>query len=131
MNITPLHVGISVKNMDEAIEWYKQNLDFELKQNDYVPPLAAWVCFMKKDDFEIELFQYDAPKAIPEERLLPNTDLMTIGTKHLAFHTDDMAALKAKLEANGVDIAFCTVMEGNQVMFIRDNSGVLIEFIGE
>lgn len=125
----PLHVGISVSNMDASLEWYKKNLGFELTQDDYVPPLGARICFVEKDGFELELFQYDDPKAIPEDRKTPNSDLQTIGTKHVAFLTDDMKALKEGFVANGVDIAHEVTMEGNAVMFVRDLDGVLIEFI--
>lgn len=124
-----LHVGISVKNMEEALEWYKRNLDFELVKDDYVPPLKARICFIRNGDFEIELFEYDNPKPIPEDRLTPNSDLQTVGTKHVAFAVPDMKALKEKFLANGVDIAHEVMMEGNNVMFVRDCSGVLIEFI--
>lgn len=124
-----LHVGISVNNMEEALEWYKRNLDFELVKDDYVPPLKARICFIRNGDFEIELFEYDNPKPIPEDRLTPNSDLQTVGTKHVAFAVPDMAALKEKFVANGVDIAHEVMMEGNNVMFVRDCSGVLIEFI--
>lgn len=125
----PLHVGISVRNMDDAIDWYIKNLNFEIMKDDYIPPLKSRIVFIKNGNFQIELFQYDDPKSIPEERLTPNTDLQTVGTKHIAFQTEDMNALKEKFLANGVDIAHEVVMEGNSVMFIRDNSGVLIEFI--
>ena len=125
----PLHVGISVNNMDESIEWYQKNLNFEVLNDNYIPPLKARIVFIKNGDFEIELFQYDDPKPIPQERLTPNSDLQTVGTKHVAFLTVDMKALKEKFLTNGVDIAHEVVMEGNPVMFIRDNSGVLIEFI--
>ena len=130
MIYTALQVGISVGNMEESLDWYKKNLDFELVKDDgYVPPLGAHICFIRNGDFEIELFQYDAPKPIPEDRLTPNSDLQTIGTKHVAFEVPDMKALKEKFVANGVDIAHEVMMEGNNVMFVRDNSGVLIEFI--
>ena len=125
-----LHVGISVNNMEEALDWYKKNLDFELVKDDgYVPPLGAHICFIGNGDFEIELFQYDAPKPIPEDRLMPNSDLQTVGTKHLALAVPDMKAMKEKLVANGVDIAHEVTMGADSVMFIRDNSGVLIELI--
>lgn len=124
-----LHVGISVGDMEESLAWYKKNLDFELVKDDYVPPLGARICFIRNGDFEIELFRYDSPKPIPEDRLTPNSDLQTIGTKHVAFEVPDMKALKEKFVANGVDIAHEVMMEGNNVMFVRDNSGVLIEFI--
>ena len=125
----PLHVGISVGNMEETLAWYKKNLDFELVKDDYVPPLGARICFVQNGDFQLELFQYDDPKPIPADRLTPNTDLQTIGTKHVAFEVADMKALKVKFVANGVDIAHEVMMEGNNVMFVRDNSGALIEFI--
>lgn len=125
----PLHVGISVDNMEESLEWYRKNLDFELVKDNYVPPLGARICFVRNGDFELELFRYDDPKPIPADRLTPNSDLQTIGTKHVAFQVPDMKALKEKFLANGVDIAHEVTMEGNSVMFVRDNSGVLIEFI--
>ena len=91
-----LHAGISVYNMEESLAWYKKNLGFEVVKNDgYVPPLKAKIVFIEKDGFQIELFEYDEPKKIPEDRLTPNTDLQTVGTKHIAFATDDMDALKA------------------------------------
>lgn len=126
----PLHVGISVYNMEESIEWYKKNLDFEVSSDDgYIPPLKAHIVFIRCQDFEIELFQYDEPKEMPKDRLVPNTDLQTVGTKHVAFEVADMAAVKERFVANGVDIAHEVTMSGNTVMFVRDNSGVLIELI--
>lgn len=126
-----LHVGISVSDMERSLKWYKEVLGFgELLKDDYVPPLGARICFIRGcGGYEIELFQYDQPKAIPSERLTPNSDLQTIGTKHAAFETDDMPALKAHFVACGVDIAHEVTMDGEAVMFIRDPDGVLLEFI--
>lgn len=124
-----IHVGISISNMENTLRWYRENLGFELVKDSYAPPLQARVCFVRKDDFELEFFEYDNPNPIPEDRLMPDSDLQTVGTKHVAFETDDMDALKEKLLSNGVDIAYEVMMEGNRVMFVRDNSGVLIEFI--
>lgn len=124
-----LHVGISVYNMEESLEWYKKNLGFELIQDFYAPPLGARICFVEKDGFQLELFQYDNPKKMPEDRLMPNTDLQTVGTKHMAIKTDNMEALKSRFVENGVDIAHEVSMQGDKVMFVRDNSGAIIEFI--
>ena len=125
-----LHTGISVYNMEESLEWYKKNLGFELVKDDgYCPPLKAKICFIEKDGYQIELFEYDEPRKIPEDRLMPNSDLQTVGTKHVAFATDDMDALKAGFVENGVDIAHEVRMGDDAVMFVRDCNGVLIEFI--
>lgn len=129
-NLKVLHVGISVKDMEKSVEWYSKNLDFEVIKDEYIPPLKARIVFMKNGDFELELFRHDEWKPIPEERLIPDLDIQTVGTKHVAFQTEDMKALKEKFVANGVDIAHEAVMEGkNLVMYVRDNSGVLVEFI--
>lgn len=124
-----LHVGISVINMEESLAWYEKNLGFVKKKDEYAAALSSRICFIEKDGFEIELFQYDEPKPIPEERLIPNLDLQTVGTKHIAFATDNMTKLKERFIRNGVDIAHEVQMEGKSVIFVRDNSGVLIEFI--
>lgn len=127
--VKPLHIGISVYDMDQSVVWYEKNLGFKKIKDDYIPPLKARICFISLDEFELELFQYDDPKPLPEERLMPNSDLQTVGTKHVAFEIDNYDEIKNSFLENGVDIALETVMEGNNVMFIRDNSGVLIELI--
>ena len=126
-----LHVGISVKDMDASLVWYRDVLGFGEKLKDfYAPPLGARICFIRGcGGFEIELFQYDAPKEMPAERRVPNTDLQTIGTKHLAVATDDMPALRKRLVDYGVDIAHEVTMDGESVMFIRDPDGILVEII--
>ena len=127
--IKALHTGISVLNMDEALNWYQENLDFSLVSDNYAEPLHARICFIKKGDYQIELFQYDFPTPLPDSRRMPNDDLQTVGTKHVAFEVDNMAEMKERLLKNHVDIAHEVMMEGNNVMFIRDNCGVLIELI--
>jgi catechol 2,3-dioxygenase-like lactoylglutathione lyase family enzyme len=128
-NIRPLHVGISVYDMKESIEWYKKNLGFKQISDDYYEFLQARIVFIENEDFQIELFEYKEPKALPQDRKLPNSDLQTVGTKHIAFYTDDISALLDKFRNNEVDIVMERVMEGNSMCFVRDNSGVLIEFI--
>ncbi len=130
MALQVLHAGISVMNMEESLKWYEKNLGFTLVKDDgFIPPLQARICFIQNGDFQIELFEYLEPKPVPQERLMPNSDLRTAGTKHVAFGVEDMAAMKERLLENGVDIAHEVVMEGNKVMFIRDCSGVLLELI--
>ena len=125
-----LHVGISVYDMAESVRWYGENLGFSLVKDDgYVPPLEAQVCFLERDGFQIELFRYTSPRPLPEDRLTPNSDLQTVGTKHMAFQVSDMAETRELLVKNGVDIAHEVKMGGESVMFIRDCNGVLIELI--
>ena len=126
-----LHTGISVSDMERSLKWYKDVLGFDqLIKDDYVPPLGARLCFIRGcGGYEIELFQYDAPKTMSDERRTPNTDLQTTGTKHMAIQVKDMAGFKEKYVAYGGDIAHEVTMCGESVMFIRDPDGVLVELI--
>ena len=128
-----LHTGISVKDMDTSVEWYDRILGFKKTKDFYAPPLGARIVFIERADlgYEIELFQYDDPKPIPQDRLVPNSDLQTIGTKHMAVQMDDAKATKEFFLENNVDIAHEVTMEGESVIFIRDPDGVLIEFIAK
>lgn len=125
-----LHAGVSVYDMEESLAWYEKNLGFRLVKDDgYVPPLEARICFVERDGFQIELFEYKAPEPLPEERKHPNTDLRTVGTKHIAFAVTGMEELKARFRENGVSFAHEVTMNGESVLFIRDCNGILIEFI--
>ncbi len=131
VNITKvLHAGISVYNMEESLKWYEENLGFcRVKDDGFVEPLGAHIVFIERDGFQIELFEYKAPKTIPPERLEPNTDLQTVGTKHIAFAVDDMDKCLENLKANGVKVVYETRMGDDHVAFIYDCNGVLIELI--
>ena len=62
MELRPLHIGISVTDMDQAIAWYGKHLGFQLVKDDgFLPPLGARVCFLQQGDFQVELFQYQDP----------------------------------------------------------------------
>lgn len=128
--LKPLHVGISVKNMEESVKWYEEKLDFQLISKKYIPPLKCIVTFMKHGDFQIELFEHDETIDLPKERLLPNSDIQTQGTKHICFANDDVAGLLEKLKQKGVEVVMGPqMMEGTVMGFIHDINGVLIEFI--
>ena len=63
---------------------------------------------MELDGFQLEIFQYlgDDAKPVPEDRLNPNDDLKTYGTKHVCLWVEDdqWDALIAHLEEKGANI---------------------------
>lgn len=130
LQIHPLHVGISVKDAIESVAWYREMLGFELVSSAYMPPLKSLVIFIRNGDFEIELFQHDETIAIPAERLMPNSDIQTQGTKHICFAHSDVVGLLTDLKKKGVDVVLGPQQIEDTIMgFIRDNNGTLIEFI--
>ena len=130
MKLAPAHVGISVPDLEEAVSWYGRVLGFARISDRYQPALCARVAFLERDGFRIELFQHDHPNPLPEDRREPNRDIATCGTKHLCFYTQDMGALVRHFAACEVDVATQVFSMGeNQVLFIRDCAGNLLEFI--
>lgn len=127
--LRPLHVGISVSDVKRSATWYADVLGFHVVSQRYQEQLQAVLLFMERDGFQLELFQYNRPKRLPPERLHPDTDLQTIGTKHIAFSTDDLAALLRHCEQKQVDIVFQKEIRGKPMCFLRDPDHILIEII--
>lgn len=129
MQITPWHVGISVRDLAVSVPWYAATFGFREVRRSRVDKLGAQICFLALNDFELELLQYDEPLPLPDDRRHPDTDLRTLGTKHLAFRIDDIEAILERLESPDANIVLRTTMAEKQVCFIRDPDGVLLELI--
>jgi methylmalonyl-CoA/ethylmalonyl-CoA epimerase len=131
-NLRPHHVGISVANMAESIDWYERILDFKLEWCRPFPPIKTHIAFLTNGNFNIELFEAYNSKPQLEERRLPITDLQMQGTKHIAFEVKDIKTLFEHFNTEGVDIVFGPIEsppKDGLFGFIRDPSGVLIEFL--
>ncbi|MBP1626963.1 MAG: hypothetical protein H6Q00_1438 [Holophagaceae bacterium] len=128
--IRPLHQGISVADMEASIAWYERMFGYQVVSDAYVPQLPARIVFMELGDWSIELFHVDGSASLPNDRRIPNLDIRTHGTKHVAYLVDDIVSLMDDLKAKGVDVAMDIFpMAGDKVAFIRDNTGNLIELI--
>jgi methylmalonyl-CoA/ethylmalonyl-CoA epimerase len=121
------HAGISVPDLEATIAWYKTMLGFELERRDSLPPLKAKVAFLRRGDLAFEVFEVPGAAPLPEDRRVPNKDLLTHGNKHIAFAVKDVRATVDVLKERGADIVFVLDIGGGTVSFIRDNSGNLIE----
>jgi methylmalonyl-CoA/ethylmalonyl-CoA epimerase len=145
-DLRPHHVGISVRDLDRAIGFWSDIFGFELDFKAELKGIRTTVAFLKRDGFRIELFQKDGAVAAHADRLKPNTDLLTHGTKHIAFSVEDVQAAAEKLHARGVRIV--GIMRGKGVpmsqeddprldgvkapamaLFFLDESDTLVEII--
>ncbi len=100
--ITANHVGISVPDLDASIAWYHRMLGFELVQTmskDADPKMNF--ALIRRGDFNLELFQVDEDRPMPDYRFDPTADLYVHGVKHLAFQVDDAEAAARELAAKG------------------------------
>ena len=128
--VKPLHVGVSVPDIDASIEWYKTMLGFRLVSDQYIDRLPARIAFLEHGDFSIELFEIEGAAPLPDDRRVPNLDIRTHGNKHVAYAVQDIKTLMDRLKAKNVDVAMDIFPMGNDlVAFIRDNTGNLIELI--
>lgn len=132
MTLRPLHHGISVPDADASARWYEEMFGFRKKSDEFAAFLNARIVFLEKDGFELEIFQYmgEDRTPLPADRLHPNEDLKTCGTKHVAYAVEDLPSLYEKLVANGATVVRpLGPMNQDLMCFIRDNSDILLELI--
>jgi methylmalonyl-CoA/ethylmalonyl-CoA epimerase len=126
--VKPHHCGISVPDLEAGIAWYREMLGFELQRRMTLDALGAKIAFLTNGQFRIELFEVNGAAPLPDDRRLPNTDLFTHGTKHIAFAVSDLDGAVKHLKFRGADIATDVMtMPDGKVAFVRDNAGILIE----
>jgi methylmalonyl-CoA/ethylmalonyl-CoA epimerase len=125
------HVGVSVPNVEESIEWYRKMLGFDVVQRmSQGGDNGMVVAHIKRGNCYIELFQVAGAKPLPEYRRDPSADLRVHGLAHIAFQVSDVFAAVKELKAKGAEIAMEPVdTPGVAFAFIRDNSGNCFELI--
>ena len=126
------HVGISVANLEESVDWYVKMLGFEVVDAiDRNPGVRSTIARIQRNGFFIELFEMKDAAPLPEYRRNPSTDLRVHGIAHFAFEVDDAMAVMEELEAKGVNIVFRPRVDdnGQRFFFVNDNSGNSFEFI--
>jgi methylmalonyl-CoA/ethylmalonyl-CoA epimerase len=123
------HGAVSVPNLDESIDWYKNMLGFEVEQRFKIPGAAVEFAMMKRGDLRVELFGAENSKPMEASQRQPNTAFQTQGSLHFAFAVADVKSLAEDLRARGADIVWVRDFEFGSNAFIRDNAGNLIEFV--
>ena len=128
IRLKPHHLGISVADLEASIAWYREKLDFKVVNRLTIDTIPAKIAFLQHGDFAVELFEVPGASPLPEDRRVPNKDLRTHGTKHIALAVQDTKKVVDLLKERGVDIAKdITEVDQTIIAFIRDNTGNLIE----
>lgn len=125
------HFAISVPDMEASVAWYERVFGFKVFDRSEIPGAGIRVSHMVSRGLVLEIFQAPNAAPLPEDRTVPNRDLMTHGNKHISFGVPDGPAAKAELEALGVEIVMVAEVDNTYGLFIRDNSGNLIEIFEE
>lgn len=125
------HGAISVDDMQATQAWYKRVLGFEVEREFDIPAIPARVSILRNGGLRMEVFQVTDAQPLPDDRRQPDADNRTIGNKHVAFAIKNVDTFSKQLEQRGADIVWVKRMPHGANIFIRDNSGNLIEFVEE
>jgi catechol 2,3-dioxygenase-like lactoylglutathione lyase family enzyme len=127
------HYAIVVPDVDEAVRWYGEKLDFEVERSFGFPEVGTRIVHLTNaNGLRIEVIERDGSTAGPDVDQDPFGALLVQGSKHIGFLVEDVEAAADELRRRGVEEF---VMEPNVVepagvtnFWIRDPAGTLIEF---
>ena len=130
LEISHDHVALRVVDYDGTVAWYREKLGFELDQEWPFGDLR--LAYMHNGNAKIEVL--GGSTAEPQEQVDSlETTFSHEGVHHFCFRVDDLDVTLAELKARGVPLLgepFVVEEIGRRLVFIKDNSGNLIEFSG-
>lgn len=138
------HVGITVKDLDQSIYFYRDLLGLEIGtepspvfDSESLGPAVGvpgaslrQVCLILGDTY-MELLEYRTP---PSETMEPLRS-HNIGASHVGFEVDDIFAVKAELESKGisffsdVNVVDEGVLAGWRWVYFSDPDGYPLELV--
>ncbi|MCX8184982.1 MAG: methylmalonyl-CoA epimerase [Sulfolobales archaeon] len=125
------HIGIAVRNLDEAVKFYKEVLGLELVKIEEVPEERVRVAMFRVGESYIELLQ----GTDPESAITKFIEKRGEGIHHISIHVDDVDAKTEELKAKGVAVIYEKPREvahgERKINFIHPKStfGVLLEIM--
>jgi predicted enzyme related to lactoylglutathione lyase len=91
------HITVYVDNQDAALQWYQQNLGFEVcMDNDKLVPQLRWLTISPAGNRDTQIVLM--PVRNEDEKSRVGTNLITV------LNSDDCRGDMLRLEANGVEI---------------------------
>jgi methylmalonyl-CoA epimerase len=121
------HVGISVTDLDAAVKWYSETLDFSVQHRFETHGLT--LVFLTHGDAKLELLGGGATESAPVVTDVAES-LNPARLHHFCIAVDDLDATLDELRARGVTVLgepFDVPALRQRVAFINDNSGNVIE----
>ncbi|AGL01403.1 methylmalonyl-CoA epimerase [Desulfoscipio gibsoniae] len=92
------HIGIAVKNLDAAKEFYEKILGLKVVEEEVVEDQKVKVAFIPTGDSEVELLESTTPDGPIARYIEKNGE----GIQHIAFRVDNLEEKLAQLKAAGV-----------------------------
>ncbi len=122
------HIGIAVKNLEEALKLYTEVLGLEIEGTEVVEDQKVKVAFLPVGDSEIELLESTDPEG-PIARYIEKRGE---GIQHLALRVDDIEQALEEVKKKGIKLIDEKPRYGAgnaRIAFLHPKStnGVLIE----
>ena len=122
------HIGIAVRNVDDALAFYRDALGLEIEESEDVASQRVRAHFIPVGEPRLELLEATAP----DSAIAKYIEKRGPGLHHITLRVDDIGAALERLKARGVrvvDAAPRPGAEGAQVAFIHPSAahGVLVE----
>ena len=123
------HVAITVADIDRSLAFYRDLLGCEVLGQLLLDEATFKLVYLRRGGAYLELFAHRSPAAPGEggaRDVAPAT-----GFQHVAFHSADVDAVAARLEAAGVrfDRPPRNAPGGVRLAFVRDPDGNLVELV--
>ena len=129
------HVGQCVADLERSKRFYTEVFGFEVARElqppdqgsaellRIDPPLGMTACYLKRDDFVLELLHFAGAELVPGPERVVNQ----LGLTHISLSVDSMDEALAAVEANGGEVLPDTNI--GVAVFVRDPDGQLIELL--
>lgn len=126
------HIGVAVRDIDEALTLYRDVLGLEVKKREELPDLQLRVAMLALGDTAIELLEPTDPESTVGRFIERRGE----GIHHLAFNVESIDDMLGQLKESGVQLIDEEARRGvgnTRVAFIHPRSakGVLLELVEE
>ncbi|MFN8626448.1 MAG: methylmalonyl-CoA epimerase [Candidatus Binatia bacterium] len=122
------HIGIVVRNLEDAFGFYRDTLGLPVHKTAVVEDQGVKAALLAIGQSEIELLE----PIDPDGGVAKFIERRGEGLHHICFETDNVAAELAATRAKGIDLIDQTPRKGlaGMICFLhpRANHGVLVEY---
>jgi len=119
------HIGVAVKELEKAVEMYRDIFGFELLEIEDVPSQKVKVAKFNVGGVHIEFLQPTADDS-PISRFLEKRGE---GIHHIAYYTDDINGLLESLKDKGVKLINEEPVKGSSgtvIAFVHPKSSIVL-----
>ena len=123
------HIALSVSDVDRSEDFYCRYFEFERAHNWEAEDGSLTIRQLVLGGVQLELFCFANPDPLPSHSKSLDTDLKTLGTKHIGIRVHSVHECASHLRSKGYegDIQIKQGRTGITYFFISDPDGILVE----